>query len=97
MNKAVKETRQEFVTVIIPRMVLRVPLVRAADEPLGMTRGEQRVYELLVRGKLDKEIADRLGRSVSTVKFHNRQIYRKAGVANRGELLRRYGRVSEKD
>jgi DNA-binding CsgD family transcriptional regulator len=42
---------------------------------------------LILSGSSDKEIAYRLGISVSTVSNHNGRLYRKLGVASRLELL----------
>lgn len=54
-----------------------------------LTSREQDVFELLRLGITDKEIAARLGISTYTASQHVRAIYRKFGVAGRGELLAR--------
>jgi hypothetical protein len=41
----------------------------------------------LLHGMTDKQMAERLTISINTVKFHTRNILRKAGAANRIELL----------
>ncbi len=56
-------------------------------EPL--TRRELEVLGLLADGLPNKAIADRLGISDQTVKFHVAQIIAKLGVANRTEAVRR--------
>ncbi|MCL5040715.1 MAG: helix-turn-helix transcriptional regulator [Firmicutes bacterium] len=53
----------------------------------NLTNQEKKVYELLCRGYTYPEIASRLFVSHHTVKFHTRNILRKAGAANRKELL----------
>gem|GEM_PF-6281584 len=52
-----------------------------------LTATEQRVYELVVLGKSNREIADELRVSTNTVKFHMRNILQKTEVKNRIELL----------
>jgi DNA-binding NarL/FixJ family response regulator len=56
------------------------------EEPL--TPREVQVLELLAEGLANKAIADRLGISDQTVKFHVAAILGKLGVANRTEAVR---------
>jgi len=60
------------------------------DEPL--TTREQDVLELLSLGLSNKRIAERLGISEHTVKFHVASIYGKLGAASRAEAIRRAAR-----
>jgi DNA-binding CsgD family transcriptional regulator len=60
--------------------------VEVVEEPL--TPREIQVLELLVEGLANKAIADRLGISDQTVKFHVAAILGKLGVANRTEAVR---------
>lgn len=53
----------------------------------SLTNSEKNVYELICKGRTDAEIAADLIISRHTVKFHARNILRKAGVPNRKELL----------
>ncbi|MFZ5642898.1 MAG: LuxR C-terminal-related transcriptional regulator [Bacillota bacterium] len=53
----------------------------------SLTNSEKNVYELICKGQTDAEIAADLIISRHTVKFHARNILRKAGVSNRKELL----------
>jgi HD-GYP domain-containing protein (c-di-GMP phosphodiesterase class II)/DNA-binding CsgD family transcriptional regulator len=59
------------------------PGVRAAP-PAGLTEREVDVLKLLVRGLVDKEIAEALGISHRTVHHHNQSIFGKLGVSTRG-------------
>ena len=53
----------------------------------NLTKAERLVYDILLKGKLDKEIADLLSISLNTVKKHNKSIYRKLKVRNRLEAI----------
>jgi DNA-binding CsgD family transcriptional regulator len=53
----------------------------------NFTVSEKRVYEFICKGWTDPEIAAHLNISRHTVKFHVRNLLRKAGVSNRKELL----------
>jgi DNA-binding NarL/FixJ family response regulator len=57
------------------------------EEPL--TAREIEVLELLAEGLANKAIADRLGISDQTVKFHVAAISAKLGAANRTDAVRR--------
>ncbi len=57
-----------------------------ADEETGeLSAREREVLELLSRGRLDKEIANELGVSLPTVRFHLKHIYEKLHVRTRVE------------
>lgn len=58
-----------------------------------LSLGELRVVEMLARNLSNKEISDRLGVSVNTVKFHLGNVFRKTGARNRAELLHRMGEI----
>ncbi|HCM25306.1 MAG TPA: hypothetical protein DIC34_01955 [Treponema sp.] len=59
-----------------------------ADTPV-LTLGELRVVDWLSKNKSNKEIADQLGVSVSTVKFHLSNIFKKTEITSRAELVMR--------
>ncbi len=52
-----------------------------------LTGRERDVLEILLKGRLDKEIACELGISVETIKKHNKNIYKKLDARNRGEVI----------
>jgi DNA-binding CsgD family transcriptional regulator len=57
----------------------------------ALTPSERRVAELAAAGSLNREIADSLFVTISTVEFHLRRAYRKLGITSRsrlGEVLR---------
>jgi DNA-binding NarL/FixJ family response regulator len=55
---------------------------------------EQEVLDLLARGYLYKEIADRLNISVPTVNTYVRRIYEKLHVRSRGQAVAKYAHLS---
>src|SRR5262249_121673 len=55
----------------------------------SLTPGEVQVLELLAEGLANKAIADRLGISDQTVKFHVASISGKLGAVNRTDAVRR--------
>jgi DNA-binding CsgD family transcriptional regulator len=57
--------------------------------PLDLTPTEQEVAELVGRGLTNREVAQTLFLSVSTVEANLRRIYRKIGVRSRTELSRK--------
>jgi RNA polymerase sigma factor (sigma-70 family) len=52
-----------------------------------LTPSERKVFDLVVRGKLNKQIAAELGVSENTIKAHRRHIMKKMGAANFAELM----------
>jgi len=59
-------------------------------ESVGLTQREEECLRLLARGSANKEIAQRMGVSVSTVHFHLKSIYQKLHVRSRTEATLRY-------
>jgi DNA-binding CsgD family transcriptional regulator len=64
----------------------------AADSPLAATLSdrERQVFERLVLGASNAEIADELVITVETVKTHVKRILRKIGAINRSEAIALY-------
>jgi DNA-binding NarL/FixJ family response regulator len=71
--------------------ILIAPDASARDDtiPEPLTPREIQVLELLAEGLANKAIAERLGISDQTVKFHVASIYGKLGAANRTDAVRR--------
>lgn len=61
-----------------------------SDEHGSLTQREQSVLDMLAQGMLYKEIAQREGLSISTVKAHIHSIYKKLHVGSKEEALERY-------
>jgi DNA-binding CsgD family transcriptional regulator len=60
-----------------------------APGPVGLTPTEQRVADLVGSGLTNKEAAQAMFLSVSTVEANLRRIYQKLGVRSRTELSRK--------
>jgi LuxR family maltose regulon positive regulatory protein len=63
---------------LVPR-----PLRTLAGTPATMSSREREILALVARGMLNREIADALGLSVASVKWHLQQIYNKTGTRRR--------------
>lgn len=80
---------------VIARKVVQSFQPKASPAPSAspestLTAREREVLDLLVKGKLYKEIANELGVSVPTVDFHIRHIYAKLHVHSRAEAVARF-------
>ncbi|MGB5821555.1 MAG: LuxR C-terminal-related transcriptional regulator [Saonia sp.] len=62
---------------------------RNTKEVANLSKQEQNVQNLIIAGKSNKEIANELFISISTVKTHITNIYSKLKVSNRQELLQK--------
>jgi FixJ family two-component response regulator len=63
-----------------------------------LTPRERQVFELVVRGRINKQIAYELGTTERTVKAHRQQVMEKAKVQSLAELVsiaERLGLLSE--
>lgn len=56
------------------------------NEPINLTKQEEKVADLIVQGKTNKEIAAELFISLSNVKTHIRNLYTKFEVSNRQQF-----------
>jgi ATP/maltotriose-dependent transcriptional regulator MalT len=71
---------QPYASITTPK-----PALRKALEDAGLTRRERDVFALLAEGRTNREIAQSLFLSQSTVKVHVRNVLRKIGVRTRTE------------
>lgn len=69
----------------------QTPAVRDAE---GLSPREQEVLDLLARGYLYKEIADRLNISVPTVNTYVRRVYEKLHVRSRAQAVAKYAHLT---
>lgn len=90
------EMTVEHVTLIIPKMVVRIPINRTMAErkppepPDILTRMERKVWPYLISSKTNKEIGAELNLSERAIKYHVSHIYRKYEVQDRREFIRKY-------
>jgi DNA-binding NarL/FixJ family response regulator len=77
--------------IVLPLSARRL-LVGEAEAPDAdrLTERELGVLELVAEGATNPQIAQRLGLSANTVKFHLRHLFLKLGVGNRTEAAARY-------
>jgi DNA-binding NarL/FixJ family response regulator len=66
-------------------------------QPFGLNKWERSVLALLVTGATNREIADELYLSLDSVKKYTTRIYRKLGVRNRVEVVRRINELAQAD
>jgi DNA-binding NarL/FixJ family response regulator len=79
------------VRMVANGMTVFVP--REERPRVGLTRREREIVALMARGSTNGEIAGRLHLSPHTVKDHASALYRKLGVRNRAEAVRRADRL----
>ncbi|GAA1934249.1 AAA family ATPase [Kitasatospora viridis] len=72
-------------------LLARLKGVAEEDDPAGLSASERRVAELAAAGHSNREIAERLFITVSTVEQHLTHTYRKLRVKGRAELARSLG------
>jgi len=61
-----------------------------------LTKHERAVFERIRRGLSNKEIANEIGKTERTVKFHASSIYAKIdGVKSRNDIQVKFGKVSD--
>lgn len=58
----------------------------------ALTPREQQVLDLLIAGKLYKEIGVELGVSIDTVRSHVRKVYEKLHIHSRTEIILKFGK-----
>jgi DNA-binding CsgD family transcriptional regulator len=68
------------------RGVRRGPYQSARGDPLGLTRREREVFDLVIQGHSNAAIAGRLHRSERTIEHHVAGIFDKLGVTSRADL-----------
>jgi len=96
-NKMVEQKYQWSKTIILILAMVIVGLLFSVIRlkrkrnhiPVDLSKQEQNIQGLILEGKSNKEIANELFISISTVKTHITNIYGKLKVSNREELLQR--------
>jgi FixJ family two-component response regulator len=90
-----KPVPSELLLQAIERALARHKVVRGQRSRLdevrahiaALTPRERQVFELIVRGKINKQIAHELGTTERTVKAHRQQVMEKAKVRSLAELV----------
>lgn len=75
----------------------RAPVHQPAANEEELSSREQEVLELLARGYLYKEIAERLNISVPTVNTYVRRMYEKLHVRSRAQAVARFAHLTDTD
>ena len=58
-----------------------------SQHPLGLTKRESQVLELIISGLTNQAIADKLNRSIRTIEHHVSAVLAKFNVENRVEVI----------
>lgn len=77
------------------RAIERGPQPRTRTDPLGLTLREREVFDLLVQGMSNADIAARLHRSARTIEHHVATLYDKLHIRSRQELLTQYSTLRD--
>ena len=77
---------------LVARRVLAHFKPGSAQHPAGLSPRKQQVFEALMDGLADKEVAQRLGLGLETVHTYVKNVYHKLHVSGRIELLSRAAR-----
>jgi DNA-binding NarL/FixJ family response regulator len=78
--------------LVFPQAARRWIEGRGAGAPGELTPREREVWALMAAGLSNPQIAERLGLSENTVKFHVQHLFSKLGVKNRTEAALRFAR-----
>ncbi|WP_079249740.1 response regulator transcription factor [Streptomyces sp. IMTB 2501] len=66
---------------------VRGPAMPARDRLAALTAREQEIFELVIKGMSNQEVAETLVLSERTIKFHVSNLLRKLGVRNRTQAI----------
>jgi DNA-binding CsgD family transcriptional regulator len=90
--------RRESRFDLVPRAAAALFIADAATPPqlpadalallYGLTPAETRVFEMIVAGGTQSDIAKKLGLAVSTIKTHLLRVFEKAGCKRQADLVR---------
>jgi DNA-binding NarL/FixJ family response regulator len=94
MQQAIREVAAGGCSLspLVARRVLAHFKPGSSGHPAGLSPREQQVFDAIIDGLADKEIAQRLGLGLETVHSHVKNVYHKLHVSGRIELLSRAAR-----
>ncbi|MFG2605985.1 LuxR C-terminal-related transcriptional regulator [Streptomyces sp. NPDC048514] len=72
---------------LVDLLGVRMPAMPARDQLDTLTTREQEIFELVIKGMSNQEVADTLVLSERTIKFHVSNLLRKLGVRNRTQAI----------
>jgi FixJ family two-component response regulator len=72
----------------------RTEILEIRTRHTRLTARQHQIMTLIVEGKLNKQIAAKLGLSENTIKVHRRRIMERMGAASVAELVHMIGRLS---
>lgn len=94
-EKRIEQMRQELIakntneTESLTQPQISVEAIQAFNLGLSeLTYTEKLIYDLYINGKTTKEVLAEMNIKENTLKYHNKNIYGKLGVASRKELLK---------
>lgn len=93
LRTILKTARSEYIDVIVTEFAKDILSMVAPSNDVGdggmsaLSAREREVFEELVEGRSNKEIARSLGMTENTVKFHLKHIFLKLEVQNRGQAI----------
>ncbi|WP_268225598.1 7TM diverse intracellular signaling domain-containing protein [Sinomicrobium oceani] len=87
INRYVKELSDQEKMFLQQQSQHGIPDIDGIREEFQLTERETEVLMYILEGKTNREIADKLYVSVSTVKFHTGNLYTKLDIKNRTEVL----------
>jgi DNA-binding NarL/FixJ family response regulator len=88
-----EECLATIAAVMVGHQLFSREVLSLAFRPTELTAREREVLQLLAQGRTDREIADALVLSLTTVRKHSHQILEKLGVHTRHEAVRRAWRL----
>ena len=85
MNNDDKELETSSVPQLTPEQIEQCEFFTKGL--LSLTPTEYSIYEYYVAGKNANEVMKILGIQTNTIKFHNKNLYRKLGVSSRKQMI----------
>ena len=91
-EKELREIVQQAIEASAQKEKASTEIVEFQERYQTLTQREQEVMQLVIAGKLNKQIASQMGITVATVKAHRGRVMTKLGVESVAELVRLWER-----